>query len=201
MTIHSHFLLPSLVFIFTLLAFSFSALAAEDRIIPDNTIVHEVPRELDTGFAFMAPDETTHFLLDYAGKYVLINLWATWCPPCVVEMPSLDRLQKKMEGYDLVIIPLSMGDDSLLELWDFFDKLGIRNLMPYESVNSLAVRRLFPDVRGLPTTMLIDPQGREIAVMEGDFEWDSPEMMEFLRSYLVSGDQTDSANASSLSAN
>nr|WP_207456884.1 TlpA disulfide reductase family protein [Azospirillum sp. SYSU D00513] len=115
----------------------------------------------------------------FKGRVVLLNLWATWCAPCVKEMPALDRLQAQLGGPGFEVVALSLDRGGKEQVDPFYEKTGINNLKRYYDTPSASMRAL--TLRGLPTTLLIDAQGRELGRIEGAVEWDSPEVVEFLR--------------------
>jgi len=120
----------------------------------------------------------------WRGKVVLLNIWATWCPPCVKEMPSLDRLQEKLGGKDFEVIALSIdaGTSALTSIRSFYSRVGIRHLKVYHDPASKAGFTL--GTVGVPTTLLVDRQGRELGRMTGVAEWDGPEALAFLREQI-----------------
>ncbi len=130
-------------------------------------------------FSFTDADGKPHTVADFAGKGLLINLWATWCPPCVAEMPALDRAQAALAAERVVILPLSSdrGGRALVE--PFYREKGIRQLGLWLDPRGAASRAL--GARGLPTTVLVDREGRERARVEGDQPWDSPGMLDEIR--------------------
>ncbi len=117
-------------------------------------------------------------LADYSGKVVLLNIWATWCPPCRAEMPSLDRLAGEMDGPDFAVIALSTDRGGVERVARFYDDMRIENLGVMHDRSGKVARRA--GVLGLPVTLILDRQGREIARMLGDADWDSPEARAFL---------------------
>ncbi len=121
--------------------------------------------------AFQDADGAPRTLADYRGKYVLLNFWATWCPPCRAEMPSLDRLQAEMGGKTFAVVTVATGRNTLRGIETFFEEAGVKHL-PILLDPSQELARAF-GVFGLPITVLIDPEGREIARLRGDAEWDS----------------------------
>ncbi|MGQ9368862.1 TlpA family protein disulfide reductase [Azospirillum sp. A39] len=132
-------------------------------------------------FAFVDGQGRKTTIGDFAGRVVLLNLWATWCGPCVKEMPSLDRLQARLGGARFQVVALSVDRGGRETVEPFLAKLGIAALPLYLDPGNASMGALSP--RGLPTTLLIDEEGREVARLEGAAEWDSPEMLEFLRRY------------------
>lgn len=111
-------------------------------------------------------------LADFAGKVVLLNFWATWCPPCRKEMPSIDHLAGEMSGDDLAIIALSTDRGETARIQRFYDEIGVENLAIYRDPRGQTMRTA--GVIGLPVTLLLDRQGREVARVTGDAVWDSP---------------------------
>jgi thiol-disulfide isomerase/thioredoxin len=118
--------------------------------------------------AFEDPDGAPATLADFRGKPVLLNLWATWCAPCVVEMPSLDRLAAR-QGERLQVLALSEGDERA-KIADFFAARRFAALDPYRDADMAMMTALRIDT--LPTTILYDAQGKEVWRMTGMAEWD-----------------------------
>jgi thiol-disulfide isomerase/thioredoxin len=112
----------------------------------------------------------TAALADLKGKFVLLNLWATWCQPCLKEMPSLAALQARL-GPALTIVAVSedRGGEVIVKL--FVEKLGLDKLKIYLDPKSTASRAFA--VRGLPTSLAIDSDGRVLGKVEGAADWDS----------------------------
>ena len=121
-------------------------------------------------------------LADFRGKVILLNLWATWCIPCIAEMPTLDRLQAKLGGPDFQVIVLAIDVGGLPLVEKFYRALKLKALGIY--VDKTARARVALGVAGIPTTLLIDRQGREIGRLAGPAEWDSPEAIKAIRRYL-----------------
>lgn len=118
-------------------------------------------------------------LSEWKGKIVLVNLWATWCAPCKVEMPSLDRLQAKLGGPDFAVIPISLDWSGLDKPRQFLEKNQLSNLPLFLDSSKTLMQSL--SVPGLPLSVLIDREGREIARLAGAAEWDSPEAEALIR--------------------
>ncbi len=117
---------------------------------------------------FQAPDGKPVTLAAFKGKPLLLNLWATWCAPCIREMPMLDRLALR-EGDKLQVLVVSQDLEGAEKVTPFFAKSGFKALQPY----------LDPEVKlstgygvNLPTTILYDAQGREVWRVSGDMDWD-----------------------------
>lgn len=134
---------------------------------------------------FQGADGKPYTLSDFRGKLVLLNVWATWCAPCRKEMPALDRLQQTLGGWDFEVVALSMDSGGPVTVRRFYDEIGIRRLAVYVDSSVEATSRL--RTVGIPTTLLIDREGRERWRKTGPAEWDSPEIVESLRAKLRGG--------------
>jgi peroxiredoxin len=121
-------------------------------------------------------------LADYQGKFVLLNFWATWCPPCVQEMPSMERLHQRLTGRGMVVLALSQDDEGRDLVQPFVRKLKLT--FPVALDTEQKVARLF-GVKDLPLTFLITPDGEVVAAVKGGLDWDSPAAVEFIEHYLV----------------
>ncbi len=122
--------------------------------------------------AFVSADGKAHRLSEWRGKVVLLNLWATWCAPCKVEMPSLDRLQAKLGGDAFTVLALSVDRGGLEKPAAFFAGNAITHLALYNDSESEATAAL--RASGLPVSAVLDKEGREIARLIGPADWDSP---------------------------
>ena len=118
-------------------------------------------------------------ILAFVGKTIVLNLWATWCGPCIKEMPSLDRLFGKVDGRNTVVIAVSQDSGGVAVAQPFLQRIGINNLAAYAD----PARKLWRDfeVRGLPTTFVISPNGMIVARVEGAIEWDDPNVMRLFK--------------------
>ena len=128
-------------------------------------------------------------LADFACQVVLLNFWATWCAPCVREMPSLDRLQAALGPEGLAVVAVSGDRAGLKAVEPFFMETGLEHLEIYLDPKGKFQREF--GVRGLPTTYLIDRQGRLIGAMEGPAEWDEEDAVALIRFYLERGAEND----------
>ncbi|TEA79258.1 TlpA family protein disulfide reductase [Allopusillimonas ginsengisoli] len=112
-------------------------------------------------------------LTAFRGKVVLLNIWATWCPPCREEMPSLDRLNDKRGGENFEVVALSIDRDTAL-VKPFYEEFGIQALRGYFDPSAQIPNAL--RAPGVPTTLLIDQEGREIGRAMGPAAWDSAQV-------------------------
>jgi thiol-disulfide isomerase/thioredoxin len=134
-------------------------------------------------------------LAAFRGRVVLLNFWATWCAPCIREMPSLDRLQAALGDQGLAVLAVSQDRGGLKVVRPFFERLELDSLAVYLDPAGKLAREA--GLRGLPTTLLIDRQGRLVGGLQGPAEWDSPEAARLIRHYLDQpargGDLTETA--------
>lgn len=123
--------------------------------------------------AFLDESGAARTLADFKGKAVLLNLWATWCGPCRHEMPSLDRLQKELGSDTFEVVALSLDRGGKDTARKFFDEIKVQNLKLYIDSTMKAGNAL--RAVGMPTTILIGKDGRELGRLPGPAEWDSAE--------------------------
>lgn len=142
----------------------------------------QTPRPLP---AFTFRDEMGRMLTleDFRGRVVLLNVWATWCPPCRAEMPSLDRLQSKRGGPRFEVVALSIGEDEAL-VKSFYRQVGIKALRIYRDPDSGAMSAL--GIAGIPATLLIGRDGREMGRALGPAEWDNSDVLRLIDDALNS---------------
>jgi len=163
-----------------LCAVSFGLIAAAWSVAAQDQnkkfIVHEAPKAT-AEFQFEDAGGRFRSLVDFHGKIILLNIWATWCVPCRKEMPTLERLHAALGGPDFEVVALSI-DRSTDAIRKFFAEIGIQKLAIYRDSSAKAMRQL--GVVGLPTTLLIDREGLEIGRLIGPAEWDAPEIAEFV---------------------
>ena len=119
-----------------------------------------------------------HSLADYRGKVVLLNLWATWCAPCVKELPALAALEKQMPAGRFVVVPVNVGREGG-DGAAFLRAHGAGSLKGYVDSNTSLFRAF--GAYGLPMSVLIDAEGREIARAEGPADWSAPDSVDYFR--------------------
>lgn len=166
-----------------LVACSGAVAAAEENIKLGEFIPATPPQPApETGFTNL--DGKPASLADFAGKPAVVNLWATWCQPCLKEMPSLDRLQATLDGR-LTVAAVSQDRGGAKRIGEFVAEMGLRKLTIYLDPKSDLGHAL--GVRGLPTSIVIDKKGLVVGRVEGAAEWDSAEMLAVLKPLLESG--------------
>ncbi|MBX9925926.1 MAG: TlpA family protein disulfide reductase [Hyphomicrobiaceae bacterium] len=150
------------------------------------TFVFKKTPEPIADFTFEDGTGAKKTLADWNGKVVLLNLWATWCAPCRHEMPSLDRLQKRLGGPEngrgFEVVALSVDRQGAAASKKFLDDTKIEKLGLYVESTSKSLGTL--KATGLPTTILIDRDGREIGRLAGPAEWDSPDAIRLIEGVL-----------------
>ncbi|MDQ6680032.1 MAG: TlpA family protein disulfide reductase [Pseudomonadota bacterium] len=138
---------------------------------------HAAAREIGP-FRFSDESGAEVSLAGFRGRVVLLNVWATWCPPCREEMPTLDRLQAALGGPNFEVVTVSIDAEGLSVVQTFFRQIGVKHLHPYidsfHEVGDLGAM-------GVPLTLLIDRRGREAARKIGPATWDDPDVMATIR--------------------
>ena len=128
-------------------------------------------------FSLPALDGGSVNLEDYRGRFVLLNFWATWCPPCLEEMPSMERLSHRLEDHRFAVLAVSLDEEGAAAVAPFIERLEVTfgvALDPHSKVGTLY------GANELPTTFLIDPLGRVIAAAKGARDWASENILDFL---------------------
>jgi len=123
-------------------------------------------------------------LADFKGKAVLLNFWATWCAPCVKEMPSIDRLQAAMGKDKFLVLPLSLDGPSRPKVVPFYKDKDLANLGIYFDRSKKVMQGLGISI--LPTSILVDPAGNELGRLEGEADWEKPEAIALMKAAIGS---------------
>ena len=159
-------------------ATSGNALATGDML---TFVFRKAPQPLPA-FTFTDASGGPKSIADWKGKVVLLNLWATWCIPCRKEMPALDRLQKELGSDTFEVVAMSVDRGGVPASQKFLDEIKVANLKLYAESTSKSVGLL--RAPGLPTTILIDKEGREIGRLSGPAEWDGADAKRLIQSVL-----------------
>jgi thiol-disulfide isomerase/thioredoxin len=165
-----------------------AATAAEEEKPKLGQFIPASPPQPAPELSFTDLDGKPARLADFKGKLLVLNLWATWCGPCLEEMPSLEQLQLNLPD-QLVVLAVSEDRGGAKIVQPFLDKLGLKKVKIYLDPKS-DVGHAF-EVRGLPTSMVIGADGKVLGRVEGAAEWDSVEMYGVLKPLLPKGPGKD----------
>jgi thiol-disulfide isomerase/thioredoxin len=146
----------------------------------DNIVINKIPKTYKE-IVFKDLKQKDVDLVDYNGKLVILNFWATWCAPCVEEMPSLDLLQSDIRLNNLKIFPINIGQEDLLKSVNFFKELKIKNLDIYFDPTINLAQKF--SLRGIPTTILFNKEGKEFARIIGSIDFKDQKFIEWLSFY------------------
>jgi thiol-disulfide isomerase/thioredoxin len=154
-----------------------NASASPPAILDKLQITEDTPQAPGANFYDAAGKAVS--LNDFRGRYVLVNLWATWCGPCINELPSLVRLQSELPQDRITMLPIDLERHDTGKVEEFLERTGIQGLPIY-------IDRDFAMMRGfaaneLPLTILIDAEGREIARAAGEQKWDHADVVAYLK--------------------
>jgi len=166
-----------------------SAVHAVGRPPPDlaRLIVETKPLSVPfVGFGETSGKRVT--LTSFQGRYILLNLWATWCAPCVGELPQLAKLTSALPG--VAVVAVNVGRDNAAETAAFLKSHGAAKLAVYVDSDSALLRAF--EAAGLPLSVLLDPKGREIARAVGPCEWGTPASVAYLRTLMGAPSQASS---------
>jgi thiol-disulfide isomerase/thioredoxin len=159
---------------------------------PRNFILHEMP-EPGALVRFADDQGQPRSIADFRGKIVLLNVWATWCAPCIKEIPALDHLAEALDGADFAVVAVSLDRKGIDAVRKVFAELNVQKLPIYIDRSGEALRAV--RAIGLPTSLLIDRDGREFGRAVGPAQWDDAETIAFFRHVVSrenpSGDRSD----------
>ena len=145
-----------------------------------NLIINKELKKYDS-LTFLNAKNKQLNLEDYKGNLIILNFWATWCAPCKEEMPSLDLLQVDANLDNLKIFPINVGQDNKEKAFKFFEDLKIKNLNLYfDSPVTLAKKF---GLRGIPTTIIFNKKGEELARTIGSIDFEDEKFLKWLSSY------------------
>ena len=196
--LRSLFIFNGLLLVIAFAAIQFSVVRYEDSepapmpTLPTDPVLNgrmaEAMTVFDTSIAFHDFTFKTAFDKDITldnlkGQWVVLNFWATWCPPCLVEMPSLQALQDKIGGQGIQVMAVSLDRNMNGEkLRKFMDKNDFGPVAAFYDADGTVMRTL--NLKGLPTTYILAPNGRVFSVFEGDADWTSEDALAFIQSLI-----------------
>jgi thiol-disulfide isomerase/thioredoxin len=129
---------------------------------------------------FANPQGQQLSLAHYAGHALVVNLWATWCGPCVAELPTLAALAATVRPYGILVLPISIDLTGAAAVQPYYAKHGIRDLPVLLDPNGDNMQVL--DTNAIPLTIIINASGQLVARVDGAADWDTPDVVAFLRS-------------------
>ena len=145
-----------------------------------NIVIHKDLKVYDNVF-FLDKNDKKINIKEFNGNLLLLNFWATWCAPCKEEMPSLDRLQVNQNLSNLKIFAINMSQESKQKVDSFFEDLNIKNFDPYFDA-PITLAKTF-SLRGVPTSILIDKDGKEFARIMGSIDFNDQIFINWLKTY------------------
>lgn len=138
------------------------------------------PRDIEN-FSFNTSFDKKIDVDSLKGQWVVLNFWATWCPPCLVEMPSLQAMQDHFKGQGVKVVAVSLDRDmDAKKLRDFVTKHQFGPIASYYDPTGKLMYNL--RLRGLPSTLILAPDGRAVGLFEGDADWMSEDVLAFITS-------------------
>jgi thiol-disulfide isomerase/thioredoxin len=147
-------------------------------------LIFAAPQEIPD-IAFTDAAGADHRLADWQGKWLVVNFWATWCAPCRKEMPGLDALQSEFGGERFAVLTIATGRNPVPAVQRFFSEVGVTHLPQLLDPKSQLARQM--GVLGLPLTLLIDPEGHEVARLIGDADWSGDSARAIVAALLAGG--------------
>ncbi len=145
-----------------------------------NLVIHKQNKKIKNVFFYDA-DKNIVNLNDFRGQLIIVNFWATWCAPCREEMPSLDKLQSFDNFKNLKILPINVGQEKIEKSINFLKEIKIKNLELYFD-DSIKLAKTF-SLRGLPTSVIINKKGEEIARVVGSIDFTDEEFIKWLSNF------------------
>ena len=160
--------------------FLMSNSVADETIGIKNLIINDKLKKHDA-ITFLDTKNNKFNLNDYEGNLVLLNFWATWCAPCKEEMPSLDQLKTNEKFNNLVIFPINIGQENIKKSLKFFEDLSVKNLEVYLASSISLAKKM--QLRGIPTSILINKEGLEFARIIGSIDFNDEKFIGWLSKY------------------
>ena len=145
-----------------------------------NIVIHKDLKVYDN-VIFLDKNDKEINIKEFNGNLLLLNFWATWCAPCKEEMPSLDRLQVNQNLSNLKIFAINISQESKNKVDSFFEDLNIENFEPYFDAPTTLAKTF--SLRGVPTSILIDKDGKEFARIMGSIDFNDKIFINWLKTY------------------
>jgi thiol-disulfide isomerase/thioredoxin len=145
-----------------------------------NIVIHKDLKTYDN-VIFLDKNDKKINIKEFNGNLLLLNFWATWCAPCKEEMPSLDRLQVNQNLSNLKIFAINISQESKQKVDSFFEDLNIQNFEPYFDAPTTLAKTF--SLRGVPTSILLDKDGKEFARIMGSIDFNDQIFINWLKNY------------------
>jgi thiol-disulfide isomerase/thioredoxin len=145
--------------------------------------IHDAPQAVPADAVFLDAVDAPVPLANWKGQWVVLNFWATWCAPCRKEMPSLLRLQQAMP--EIAVLPVATGRNAVDGIQRFYEEASVQALPVLRDPKSEFARPMA--VMGLPVTVILNPEGQEVARLIGDAEWDSDSAKAVIAALMAGG--------------
>jgi len=190
---------------FTVTVLLLAALPAMGESLPtffgrSGQFIELTPKRPAPDVRFLDETGARRHLAEFRGKAIVLNIWATWCPPCVYEMPALARLAEAYRDAPLEVVAISIDRDGLRAVKPFFRRHGLEGLRIYLDPNQESIFTTTDDRRddalplyGLPVTFFIDQRGILVGYLTGAAEWDAEDVRRFLTHLQDAGDPVPSS--------
>ena len=145
-----------------------------------NIVIHKAPKTHDNVIFLNKKDQKIN-INEYKGNLLILNFWATWCEPCIEEMPSLDNLQANPQLNNIKIFAINIGKENLDKVNKFFLDLNIKNFDPYFDPPTTLAKKF--SLRGVPTSILINKEGQEFARIIGSIDFEDRKFVDWIKKY------------------
>lgn len=174
--------------VIAVMAAGISTTSAEDYVLPNpggqpGKFVVRSDRSEAPALRFSTLNGEERTSASLRGQFVLLNIWATWCSPCLKELPSLDRLQAQLGSKKFSVVALAQDRAGSVAVEPFLERLGIRNLEVFTDNSATSGALIGAYV--LPTTILLDPEGREVGRVVGSADWSDSHVVNVLRHLMA----------------
>lgn len=173
------------IMLVTLLLCSVVSAHQSESKLSDGTVYSFIPINpplIINSVSFMRDGSEEVSLEDFHGKLILLNFWATWCPPCIRELPALDRLQQRLGSEHFEVVAVALDRAGFEGASSYYQRLGIEYLGLYTG-SKLNFSYEFP-VDVFPANFFIDPQGRVLSFLRSYVDWDDPAADRLIQQYL-----------------
>ena len=146
----------------------------------EKLVLAEVPKAVPDA-ELLDMQDAPHRLAELRGKWLVVNFWATWCVPCRLEMPALDRLQKAVPG--LMVVTVAAGPNPVPAMTRFLEEAGVTGVTVWRDPDQALAHQI--GIFGLPVTLIVNPDGAEVGRLIGGAAWDAVEARAVLAALMA----------------